>query len=204
MTAHHSTIVRALTAMAWLAVASSAAAGDETAQAPVSGGAGQGPMIVERIQGGFLAAPDVKITTVDRRTSELVGGYAGWLTDKTFFVGGSGYWLVNNSSSRSMAYGGVDIRWLARTDRRIGWSISGLIGGGEATLGDPRIEHFRRRFDRETFFVAEPEATVLVRLSRRMRLSGGAGYRAIESGRHDDGRLSGATGTVSLQIGGGF
>ena len=54
----------------------------------------QGPMIVEPIHSGFLAAPDVKVTEVDRRTSELVGGYAGWVTDDTFFVGGGGYWLA--------------------------------------------------------------------------------------------------------------
>ena len=48
----------------------------------------QGPMTIEAIHSGFLAAPDVKITEVDRKTSALVGGYAGWVTDDTFFIGG--------------------------------------------------------------------------------------------------------------------
>ena len=50
----------------------------------------QGPMTVERITSGFLAAPDFKVTRFDHRTSELAGGYAGWLTDQQLFVGGGG------------------------------------------------------------------------------------------------------------------
>jgi len=36
-----------------------------------------GPMTVERIHSGFLAAPEVKVTELDHKTSELVGGFAG-------------------------------------------------------------------------------------------------------------------------------
>jgi len=68
----------------------SAAAQSGAAATPVM----QGPMTIEAIHSGFLAAPDVKITEVDRKTSALVGGYAGWVTDDTFFVGGGGYWMV--------------------------------------------------------------------------------------------------------------
>ena len=37
----------------------------------------QGPMKVERIHNGFLAAPDFKFTDFDHKTSGLMGGYAG-------------------------------------------------------------------------------------------------------------------------------
>src|SRR5256885_16468755 len=67
----------------------------------------QGPMIVERIQSGFLFAPDVKVTEVDRKTSELAGGYAGWVADEALFVGGGGYWLPDRAGGRRMADGGV-------------------------------------------------------------------------------------------------
>ena len=188
----------------------------------------QGPMIVERVHNGFLVAPDFKITEVDGKTSELAGGYAGVLTGDKIFIGGGGYWLANQSSDREMAYGGLIVQWLARTDERFGFSARGLVGGGRATLssslsdilkmsdGDrrslgrinqddlnrSRLVDSRIRF-REEFFVAEPEVGLLVRLSKRMRLTGGAGYRFTAGEGRNDNRLYSAVGSVGLQIGGG-
>jgi hypothetical protein len=189
----------------------------------------QGPMVIERLHSGFVVAPDFKVTEVDRTTSALAGGSAGWLTDKTFFIGGGGYWLANQASDRKMAYGGLVLQLLARSDRRVGFGVKGLIGGGRATLGTTvtQIPGFRdlpslpdlRRFgidlDRslraptssrvrfsQGFFVAEPQVDVMVRLTHQLRLTGGAGYRLIDAEGRDDRRLRGATGSLGLQIGG--
>jgi hypothetical protein len=178
--------------------------------------AAQGPMTVERIDSGFLIAPDFKVTTVDHTTSELAGVYGGWLTDNTFLVGAGGYWLTNGTSDRQMGYGGVVLQWLAHANDPIGFSAKTLIGGGQATLstpvsqyfaaGDPRATAFgpnaRIRY-REGFFVAEPEVDLLVRFSRHVRLTVGAGYRLIGDDGGDVNRLHGATGSVGLQVGGG-
>ena len=177
-------------------------------------GAGQsvGPMIFEPIRSGWLVAPDAKITEVDGRTSELVGGYVGRITDDTFFVGGGGYWMANQSRDREMAYGGLVVQWLARTSAPLGFSIKALVGGGGATLsgttlirGDDRRGRFTtvRGRRNQAFFVAEPEADVLIRLTRHMRLTVGAGYRFTAAERDGDSRLRGAVGTLGLQIGGG-
>src|SRR5256885_3587973 len=118
----------ALFVLVLLPVAASAqSASDQTPQS-------QGPMRIERVHSGLLAAPDFKVTDVDHTTSEMVGGYAGWITDDTFFVGGGGYWLANGNSGRLMAYGGVVLQWLSRTNRPFGYSVKGLVGGGDATL----------------------------------------------------------------------
>ena len=187
----------------------------------------QGPMVVERIKSGFVGAPDLKVTEVDRTVSELAGAYAGWLYDKTLLIGGGGYWLVNQSRDREMAYGGLVVGWLARTDRRVGFGVKGLIGGGEATLSrtitsilnvpssrdgpfgpsptipgrvGPQLVTTRVRF-RDGFFIAEPEANLLVGLSKRFRLSSGVGYRLIGGARGTGDRLRGVTGSIALQIG---
>jgi hypothetical protein len=186
----------------------------------------QGPMTVEPIHSGFLVAPDFKITEVDRKTSGLVGGYAGWATDDTFFVGAGGYWLANtNRNDPEMAYGGLVVQWLALKSGRVGVGVKGLVGGGEATVSDnititPRVPEFRGpdgrvvtpapalvqrvRF-REGFVIAEPEALLSVRLSSQVRLAAGAGYRFTGTDRRSigGGRLDGATGSLALQIGGG-
>ena len=79
----------------------------------------QGPMIIEPIHSGWLAAPDVKVTEVDRKTSELVGGYAGWLSEQRFFIGGAGYWLANGND-REMAYGGLVAACTKEAAKKIG------------------------------------------------------------------------------------
>jgi len=175
-----------------------------------------GPMIFEPVRSGWLVAPDAKITEVDGRTSELVGGYAGRITDDTLFIGGGGYWMANQSRDRQMAYGGLVVQWLARTNARLGFSVKGLVGGGAATLsGLTLLRDNDDRDDRrgrittvtgrrnQAFFVAEPEADVLVRLTRHMRLTAGAGYRFTASERGGDSRLQGAVGTLGVQRGGG-
>jgi hypothetical protein len=187
-----------------------------------------GPMTVERLHEGFLIAPDVKISNVDHTTSELVGGSAGWVTDQTFFIGGGGYWLANQSSTRKMGYGGLVVQWLAHSDNRIGFSVKGLLGAGGATVGATVTEliyppNFPFGPDgrmltgnqltqpalttttatvrlHEGFFVAEPEANLTVRLSKRVRLAGGLGYRAVSRDRRDGTQLSGATGSLGLQF----
>lgn len=188
-------------------------------------------MTVERMHNGFYAAGDVKITDVDKHTSELVGGQAGWVFDDALFVGGGGYWLANGSRDREMAYGGLVVQWQARPKERVGYGVKGLIGGGEATLAqtitfpnifvdtrefgfDPRrmqtpmndvirnaalLIPTKLRF-RENFFVAEPEATVSVKLLEHLKLTGGVGYRFVATGDRVDNRLRGATGSVGFQI----
>jgi hypothetical protein len=92
-------------------------------------------MVIERLHSGFVVAPDFKVTEVDRTTSAARGGYAGWLTDEDVLHRRRRYWLANQASDRKMAYGGLVLQLLARTDRRVGFGVKGLIGGGRATLG---------------------------------------------------------------------
>jgi hypothetical protein len=194
-----------------------------------------GTMIIERIEQGFVFAPDVRITEVNDHTSTLVGGYAGWMTDRTWLVGGGGYWLVNGSDDLEMAYGGLVAEWLARSDERIGFGIRGLVGGGGATIGttageyfgvrdldvprgDPRFRHANQwmrgghggaAIDAETallvheyFFVAEPQANVILHFSRWARLNVGVGYRLTAGAGPLDDELSGASGSIAIQFGG--
>ena len=124
-----------------------------------------------------------------------------------------------------MAYGGLVVQWLARKNSRVGFGVKGLVGGGEATLSDtititPRVPEFRSmdgrlltpapalaqrvRF-RQGFMIAEPEALLSLKLTKRVRLAGGVGYRFTGSERRGLGgdRLDGTTGSLALQIGGG-
>ena len=186
-------------------------------------GTTSGPMTVEQLHSGWLIAPDVKVTRVDHTTSELAGAYGGWVADENFLFGAGVYTLANQNSNRGMTYGGFVFQWLNGADQPVGFSLKTLLGGGEATTLEsfselvpvfpPRgtagpvtfaTQTIQARV-RQQFFVAEPEASVLLRLGRNVHLTFGAGYRFIGTDRYStDGRnLAGATGTIGLQIGGG-
>jgi hypothetical protein len=191
-----------------------AAAAQQAAPAQPAGG----PMRLERMENGFVVAPDFKVTRVSGSTQGLAGGYGGFLLDNTFLVGGAAYWLPNGTNGMRMAYGGAIVGWQIRADERLGFSIRGLVGGGQASTPVTGPIIFGRRFDNDDremvvrtdgrgrfrsyqdFFTVEPQADVLIRLSRRFRIDAGAGYRAIASERGRDQNLRGATGTIALQF----
>ena len=101
-----------------------------------------GQLTIERVDHGFVFAPDARVTEVDGETAALVGGYAGWMTDRTWMIGAGGYWLANQDDDLKMAYGGLIVEYLARSQERIGFGVRGLVGGGSTTLGSTVGEYF--------------------------------------------------------------
>jgi hypothetical protein len=177
----------------------------------------QGPMVIERLQSGWAIAPDVKVTRFDGGTHTLAGAYGGWVIDNQLLIGAGADWLTDpQHRTRELAYGGGLVQWRRGIDRLFGFSIQGLVGGGSATAtGDVSVVHFDRTDTRkvtpvftterlpfrEDFFVAEPSADVVVRLSSHIRLHAGGGYRAVAGARGLNDEIRGATGTVAVEFG---
>jgi hypothetical protein len=171
-----------------------------------------GPMVVEQIHNGFLAAPDFKITDIDGKTSGLAGGYAGVVIDEHFFIGGGAYFLATDTRGRDMAYGGLVLQWMGGGDK-FGYAGKMLIGGGSAgssgsveTIDRGRVVSSPYHIH-DGFAVFEPELDGLVHINDHLRLTGGIGYRFAGSGYwynpydyYGHNRLSGVTGTIGLHI----
>jgi len=163
---------------------------------------------------GFMIAPDFRVTDLNHHTAQLLGAYGGYVFGGQFLVGAGGYWQVNSTDGTHIAYGGPVFEWRVFPDKPVGLNLHGLVGGGWRYADDgyfahfdgPRIDHrgvpagryYGLPYGRygDGFFVAEPEAQVVVRLASWIRVQGGAGYRATSS----DGS-SGASGSVSVQFG---
>ncbi len=182
-------------------------------------------MVVERVYSGLTIAPDFKLTRVDGSDARMAGAYGGWMIDNTLLLGAGGYWTVDESRDRDMRYGGAVVEWLQFANRPVGFSVRGLVGGGTTTLTEdiaviqlrdrdmmmgsrygsvifpPPLNVSPRFRFREHFFVAEPQASVLVNFNRRIRLNVGAGYRLIGTREGFGKRLRGATGSIGLEIG---
>jgi hypothetical protein len=212
-------ILSAAFVLSLLPIAASAQTSDGAALDLAAAQASQGPMTVERIHNGFLAAPDFKITDFDHKTSGLAGGYAGVVFADAFFIGGGGYGLVTDTHGRSLGYGGLIMQWFGRTNETFGYSAKMLMGGGtsESTQTIQYVDAHGHVIPQATrvhqdFFVFEPEVTGLVRFSEHVRLTGGAGYRFTGNGwynhYHNDSypgynNPSGWTASVGIQFGSG-
>jgi len=172
---------------------------------------------LERIQSGFVVAPDFKFSEMDGELANLLGGYAGWLTDRKLFLGAGAYWLTNGTDGSELAYGGAVVEWFPQRNERFNVSLRGLVGVGTGSLGvdlgDVPQGRFRGRHGRfpdrfpasvrihEGFFVAEPQANASFTFTRWMRLGVGAGYRLIGAASGLESRFRGPTASVSLQLG---
>ncbi len=159
---------------------------------------------------GFVFAPDFKITEIAHETSGLVGAYGGYVFGGQFLIGAGAYVQANTSNGSRLIYGGPVVEWRMFPDSTIGLTLHGLVGGGSFYndygygMGhvDPRTIHNDPRygypygFHDETFFLAEPEAQIVIRFGASARLQAGAGYRATSA--HG---LNGASGSISVQFG---
>jgi hypothetical protein len=189
------------------------------AQQAASSQSGAGPMKVERVENGFVLAPDFKYTEIDHSSAKLAGVYGGWVYDHTLLFGAAGYWQTNQTAGSRMSYGGALVKWLVQNTEPVGFSLGALVGGGEARLpttvgfasfdgdghGADNMPHVVMTQSgtfllHDRFFVFEPEADVNLKLARQVRLAVGVGYRVIGGAFNANSRLQGASGTVSLQF----
>jgi len=177
---------------------------------------------VSNEQDGGVFAPDVKFTEINHEFATLVGAYGGYVFAGQLMFGGGGYWQANSSNGLHIAYGGPVVEWRALRGRTIGFSLHALVGGGTEYsddhygyygYGGPYVDP-RDRNGRDvrvqpasyaypypyhyydSFFIADPEAQVVIHFGSSVRVQGSVGYRATS-----EGRLNGATGGISVQIG---
>src|SRR5262249_9527159 len=90
----------------------------------------------------------------------------------------------------SMWYGGFVFQFQGNTEHTVGYSLKGLLGGGQAEIGgavdgppgSPRPGGYYygpADGDWQPVFVAQPEANLLLKLGRSAHAKVGVGYRFV-------------------------
>ncbi len=181
-------------------------------------------LTLEEMQSGFVAAPIFKLTEVDGEIGTLAGFRLGELTDGRVFIGGAANWLVSGSSDVDLAYGGGLVEWFSHPDAPVQASVGSLVGIGSASLNtvvdvggpDSRWRLSRGRFGfhgrpgtsstaifrfRESFFVAEPQASLILNGTDWFRVGLGVGYRFIGGASGFEDRLRGYTAHIGFHFG---
>ena len=168
------------------------------------------PGTVTDAQDGAVFAPEVKFTEVNHEFATLVGGYGGYVFGGEVMIGGGGYWQANSTNGLRIAYFGPVFEWRALRGKAIGLNLHALVGGG-TTYSDyydgyygyyPPFAHphyaygYPYAYYYEGFFIADPEAQLVMHLGSGVRVLGSVGYRATSIGR-----LNGVTGGISVQFG---
>jgi hypothetical protein len=134
--------------------------------------------------------------------------------------GGGGYWQANSTNGLHIAYGGPVVEWRALRGKTIGFNLHALVGGGTSYSDynyayydggpyvNPRGQNGRNvrlspaaypypyNHYYDAFFIADPEAQLVIHFGSSVRLQGSVGYRATSTSS-----LNGVTGGISVQIG---
>lgn len=205
---HHSSLLRIIAMAVALGAGPTIAAAQSSPQTPVNQG---GPMAIEEVQRRFAIAPEFKVSRFDGASAQFAGAHGGLIVGNGFLIGGGVYTLTNGSRSRGMTYGGAMVGWQLWSDQPVGLSLRGLFGPGRGTSTqtvvltgrDRRTVVSETRAFSSDFFVAEPQADLLVRFTKHLHLDIGGGYR-LTSGSHvnlNGDHFSGASGSIALRIG---
>jgi hypothetical protein len=130
-----------------------AAAEDPPAQRGAADAQG-GPLVFEPITGGIVAAPEVKVTSIDNRARAMLGGYVGYLFDSGFLVAGGidteidwhGHYRDRNwystypdgtdGNRRDLTYAGGIVGWTLPGAHPVRPGVRALVGGGWARRND--------------------------------------------------------------------
>jgi hypothetical protein len=170
-------------------------------------------LIGGEIESGGFGGPVVKFGSINGESGIFVGGRGGWIINHTFILGGGGYGLTNNVKAKvlgpygerylNFGYGGLELEYIAQSDRLIHFSVMTLIGAGGLGWRD---ESFRggMNSDSDAFFVLEPAAQVNLNVTKYFRLSAGVSYRyvsGVDSPAASDTDLSGPSGVLTFRFG---
>jgi hypothetical protein len=140
---------------------------------------------------GLYGAASVRLSNLGGGVGTFVGGYGGWLFDKTLMIGGGGFAMVNPGTAaiteqfpsgamlEGMSYGGLMAEYTFNPEKVLHYSTQLFAGIGGVTVGDAFAVNPVGRSATQTIFVIEPAAFIEMSLTKTLRASFGASYRVV-------------------------
>jgi hypothetical protein len=171
------------------------------AAVPFIAGAQEQTLISGEIESGGYGGPVVKLSGVNNELGLFMGGRGGWIINHSFIIGGGGYGLANDifvsSKKLGFGYGGLELGYVFFSDSLLHFTLHSLIGLGGVSFEDDPIGS-------DEVFVLEPEATVVLNITRFFRIGAGVSYRFVTgvtaTGVSDE-SLSGLSGLLVFKFG---
>jgi hypothetical protein len=136
-----------------------------------------------------------KFTPIQGSFGTLLGGYGGWLINKTLMIGGGGYGLTSqiaatapgqSGKSISFGYGGVVLEYIGLSDKVFHYAVQGFVGWGGAGYYQPGFNTNFSRFRATPLMVFEPSVLAELNVTNFLRLSAGGGWRFVTGASSED------------------
>ncbi|UCB45107.1 MAG: DUF2807 domain-containing protein [Spirochaetota bacterium] len=151
-------------------------------------------------ESGWYGGPVLKLGSINNYISAFLGYRGAWVMNRSFSVGGGGYFLVSDvyfsGNKLNMGYGGLEVGYIINPDALVHFTVGSLIGGGGVEL---------MSVGQEAFFALEPRVGLELNITKFFRLNAGASYRLVSGITHvtglSDAALSGFTGEIALNFG---
>lgn len=183
------------------------------------------------VEHGFYLAPVAKYSKVTREDVALVGARGAWLLNHVFGLGAACYTTVNEVPAPEavqrddyfrryvrLTYGGLVLEGIFASRKVVHAKVSALIGGGRFGTshmrggmggsmmnGSYRGDYYYgvERYWSDSFFAAEPEATLEVNVAKYVRFNLSGGYRFVGGAGPEvtNQELGGVTGSAALAFG---
>jgi hypothetical protein len=140
------------------------------------------------IESGGFGGPSVRVTNINGESAVLVGGHGGWIINHTFVLGGGGYGLVNDVKAKvtdsihqyvEMGYGGLELQYIASSDKLLHLSMEILVGGGGIGYKPEDNDDFNSVRKHDTFFILEPSVHANLNVAQFFRIAVGVSYRYV-------------------------
>jgi hypothetical protein len=212
---NHASLICAIAGgAAALLIGAAPARAQQTASTPAQGS--NGPLVLEPIRPSTVVAIDAQATDVNGSIGTLAGGYVGRVLDESLFIGGAGYGLTTRVGGVQFGYGGVVLGLQSSAKQAVSVGVKTLVGFGEASVDQnvafalpmhdpghwpPSLSPSNVTFRyHSSFTIAEPEVFLQMRVSPRVQVNLGAGYRAIGDANGLESAIRGATAHAALQF----
>jgi hypothetical protein len=159
--------------------------------------------------GGF-GGPVVKFGNVYDESAVMIGGRGGWIIDHFLSLGGGGYGLVTEITTRPeefllMGYGGFELEFIIASNRLLHSTVGTLVGAGWISSHDRNLDPDAGVEEQgDTFFVMEPSVNAELNVARFMRVNAGVSYRYTDGADKygiTDTDLSGLNAVITLKFG---
>ena len=174
-------------------------------------------LLSSTIRHGGFGSPIYGVTTMNGQTVFLRGTRGVWImnlsSEHALHLGLAGYrtrsefdpvnWTHNDITEPEIRvnYGGFEMEYVNRSHRLVHMGAQLLIGSGNVRYDDRDLEVDKTR---DSYYVLQPGANLMLNVTRWFRVSGGVYYRHTGNVNLDgtSGRdLSGITGILGLRFG---
>ena len=176
-------------------------------------------LLNSNLESGYYAGPVWKLTQFTGEFDALMGGRAGWIINRTFAVGVSGYGMMSgmhmhghdffddHDHGNTLSYGGLEFEYIRNSDKLLHYSFAAFFGVGSLGIDEYQndendiLEHDHHS---DTVLIFEPSLNGIVNITPWFRLGAGISWLFVNGAADigvDSNDAGGPAATLTFKLG---